>query len=290
MNPDLQTAIEAAISQEAGEDFHAMEIRSASGGCIHQSYLLRGENGVYFVKVNDAARQDVFVAEAAGLKAISQADTIACPGPIHCGSFGQFSYLIMEGLTLSRAASGSWELMGQQLAQLHRKTADRYGWHRDNYIGASPQHNDWHSEWADFFCQQRLRPQFEMARANGVSFEHEAALYDAVRRSLTEHRPEASLLHGDLWSGNAGFLENGQPVIYDPATYYGDRETDLAFSEFFGGFPAAFYQAYNSEWPLPPGYQNRKELYNLYHVLNHANLFGGGYAAQARNMIGSLIK
>jgi fructosamine-3-kinase len=180
--------------------------------------------------------------------------------------------------------------MGGQLAAMHRHTHQHFGWSGDNYIGANPQENTWHEDWGEFFCRQRIRPQLQMAHANGYKFQNEAALYEATKHMLSGHQPEPSLLHGDLWSGNAGFLDDGSPVVYDPACYYGDRETDLAFSEFFGGFPKTFYQAYQKAWPLAQGYEQRKILYNLYHVLNHANLFGGGYGAKAQGMIHSLIE
>lgn len=290
MNSDLQAATEAFISKTVGIDFHALEVQSASGGCIHQSYLLRGKDAACFVKVNAANKLDVFATEANGLEAIYRTGCIACPRPLACETFGEFSFLIMECLALGKALANGWARMGQQLAALHCETHDRFGWQRDNYIGASPQQNTWHDDWAEFFCEQRLRPQLEMARANRIKLEGEAELYEAAKQLLVNHCPRASLLHGDLWSGNAGFLGDGSPVIYDPANYYGDRETDLAFSEFFGGFPPEFYQAYQKAWPLTPGFEARKPLYKLYHVLNHANLFGGGYASQAQSTICSLVR
>lgn len=154
------------------------------------------------------------------------------------------------------------------LAAVHGTTSERFGWASDNWIGLAPQENGWSDDWADFFLEKRLKPQAAKCGLSGH-------LPD-VRRILEGHRPEASLLHGDLWSGNAGFTPDG-PVIFDPAVYYGDREADLAMTELFGGFPAQFYSAYG---PLPDGYQVRKHLYNLYHLLNHLNLFGTGYRAQ----------
>ena len=187
-------------------------------------------------------------------------------------------FIVLEQLDLKR--NGDWAALAQLLAKLHRTTGPRFGWHRDNWIGATPQINDWRDDWATFFQECRLRPQLELARQNGFSFSVPADL-------LKDHRPQPSLLHGDLWSGNAGFIEEG-PVIFDPAVYYGDREADIAMTELFGGFPARFYDAYNEALPLPDGYETRKHLYNLYHLLNHLNIFGAGYLAQVQRTLGLL--
>jgi protein-ribulosamine 3-kinase len=176
------------------------------------------------------------------------------------------AFILLERLDLAR--SGDWRAMGRALAALHRQTGPRFGWRRDNYIGLAPQANNWNDDWADFFIECRLYPQARKARIDLPE--------KAVRALLKNHRPAASLLHGDLWSGNAGFIAEG-PVVFDPAVYYGDREADLAMTELFGGFPREFYEGYG---PLEPGYERRKHLYNLYHLLNHLNLFGGGYRAQ----------
>ena len=162
------------------------------------------------------------------------------------------------------------------LAALHRSTNDRFGWATDNWIGLSPQANGWSDDWAEFFLEKRLKPQ---AARCGLLGE----LPD-VHRILEGHRPQASLLHGDLWSGNAGFTPLG-PVLYDPAVYYGDRECDLAMTELFGGFPEQFYSTYRAEFPVVDGYERRKHLYNLYHLLNHLNIFGGGYLTQVRSTL-----
>ena len=178
------------------------------------------------------------------------------------------AFILLEKLALRR--SGDWRRMGEALARLHAVQGPRFGWPRDNYIGLAPQINTWKDEWSDFFLECRLRPQARAARID---------VSDAsVRALLKDHRPAPALLHGDLWSGNAGFTAEG-PVVFDPAVYYGDREADLAMTELFGGFPRAFYEGYG---PLDPGYERRKHLYNLYHLLNHLNLFGGSYLPQVK--------
>lgn len=183
-------------------------------------------------------------------------------------------FILLERLDLRR--DGDWSALAQMLATLHRETGPRFGWHRDNWIGGTPQINTWHDDWADFFLECRLRPQASRA-----------GLELPDLRLLENHRPQPSLLHGDLWSGNAGFIDEG-PVIFDPAVYYGDREADLAMTELFGGFPREFYSAYRKIYPLDAGYETRKHLYNLYHLLNHLNLFGSGYLAQVQRTLGLL--
>ena len=188
-------------------------------------------------------------------------------------------FLVLEQLDLRR--SGDWAALAQMLAKLHRTSGPRFGWHRDNWIGATPQLNDWRDDWATFFLECRIEPQLALARRNGFSIPF-------PKENLLEgHKPSPSLLHGDLWSGNAGFIDEG-PVIFDPAVYYGDREADIAMTELFGGFPARFYAAYSEAYPLPDGYEARKHLYNLYHLLNHLNIFGAGYLAQVQRTLGLL--
>ena len=185
-------------------------------------------------------------------------------------------FILLEQLDLKR--NGDWAALARMLATLHRTTGPRFGWHRDNTIGATPQINAWCDDWSTFFLECRIQPQLALARKNGFSIPFSKSNF------LESHKPSPSLLHGDLWSGNAGFIDEG-PVIFDPAVYYGDREADLAMTELFGGFPARFYDAYNEAFPLPGGYETRKHFYNLYHLLNHLNLFGSGYLAQVERTL-----
>ena len=289
MNQPLRTALSETIRQATGTDFTVTTLQRQSGGCINEAYLASDGSGDYFVKLNAGERLPMFAAEAAALSTLAATATVRVPEPVGCGVIDERSYLVLEALAFGTANAGSWARMGGELAQLHRSTRPQFGWDRDNTIGPTSQTNAWTADWPSFFREQRLRPQFERVRKNGVRLRRCDELLEQVDPLLEGHRPAASLLHGDLWSGNAGFLEDGTPVLYDPATYYGDRETDLAFSEFFGGFPTEFYRAYEAAWPLAAGYPKRQPLYNLYHVLNHAHLFGGGYAAQAQSMIDSLL-
>jgi fructosamine-3-kinase len=200
------------------------------------------------------------------------------------------AFLVLEHLDMR--GSGDYAALGRSLAQVHSVHCESFGWRRDNYIGKTPQLNPRSSSWGSFWRDARLAPQLALARRKRLGaglLRKGERLAAAVPYLLSEHGPSPSLLHGDLWSGNAGFLASGAPVLFDPAVYWGDREADLAMTELFGGFPPDFYSAYAEIAPLDSGYARRKPLYNLYHVLNHANLFGGGYAAQAERMIDGLL-
>jgi fructosamine-3-kinase len=243
---------------------------TVSGGCIHRCFRVIIAGKLRFLKLNDARHADAFAAEADGLEALSSAG-VRAPAPIRTGTTGGQAYLLLAFLDLR--ASGDYAVLGRMLAALHRAPAERFGWRRDNYIGSTPQENGWCEDWQEFWIERRLRPQLALAARNGFS------LSLPELNVLEGHKPKPSLLHGDLWSGNAGFTPQG-PVLFDPAVYCGDREADVAMTELFGGFPRAFYRAYEEALPLEAGYEKRKHLYNLYHLLNHLNLFGRGYLGQ----------
>lgn len=290
LRKELWTAIAEQIGSTTGQPFGVKDRRSVGGGCINEGYRLQGGDRAYFVKVNEAIQVEMFSAEALGLQQIAATHTIRVPQPICWGSVLGHSYLVLEWLELGGGDRLSYESMGRKLAQLHRRgQGDRFGWDRQNTIGSTPQPNPWTESWADFFAQHRIGFQVKLANRRGGGFGEMGKIVEMVRSRLANHDTTPSLVHGDLWSGNAAVTLEGDPVILDPAVYYGDREVDLAMTELFGGFPAAFYQGYQGEWPLPPGYADRKSLYNLYHVLNHFNLFGGGYGDQARQMLQNLM-
>ena len=247
------------------------DAQPVSGGCIHRCYRATLAGRSVFLKVNDARLADAFAAEADGLAALRAAGCTA-PEPLSHGAAGASSFLLMEFLELK--SRGDFAALGKMLAALHRRQGERFGWARDNYIGSTPQANGAYESWTQFWRERRLGPQVALAKRNGYDIDA-----GNVAELLDGHAPAPSLLHGDLWSGNAGFLAGGAPVLFDPAVYYGDREADLAMTELFGGFPREFYSAYG---PLPAGYETRKHLYNLYHLLNHLNLFGGGYLGQVK--------
>lgn len=288
----LLEAIAHAISKATGTAFRIEKQHGVSGGCINQAEVLSGSGRRYFVKFNAAPRLAMFEAEAEGLAEISHSNSVRVPQPICSGTHADQAYLVLEYLEIGNGASGSDEMLGRQLAAMHRYTSGKYGWTRDNTIGATPQINTPETDWVTFYSVQRLRYQLELAAENGyakVLQTQGEKLLEKVPVFFKNYRPQASLLHGDLWGGNHAALRDGTPVIFDPAPYYGDREADLAMTELFGGFGARFYAAYLESWPLDSGYAVRKDLYNLYHVLNHLNLFGGGYRGQAQDLIEQLL-
>ena len=286
----MWTEIAQAISRETEQEFAIAKTKSVSGGCINQGYQVSSKDRTYFVKLNDVSKVDMFAAEALGLKQMYATKTITVPQPVCWGTAANSSYLVLQWLDLGGGSNQSWTEMGRQLAAMHRVgTSKDFGWSRNNTIGSTPQINTWMDNWADFFAEQRIGYQLELAKRRGGNFPESNRVVDLVRNKLAEWQPPVSLVHGDLWSGNAAISSDGAPIILDPATYYGDRETDLAMTELFGGFPTAFYNGYNEAWELDSGYRQRKSIYNLYHVLNHFNLFGGGYASQAKTIIQRLL-
>ncbi len=285
---ELLAALQASISDAAGS-FRIERTTPVAGGCIHRCFILEGGGRRYFAKTNDRSALDSFAAEADGLAALAEAGA-RVPAPLCRGQADEHAFLVLEHLELR--GNGDYAALGRSLAAVHSVHGEAFGWHRDNYIGRTTQLNRRSPSWSDFWREARLEPQLELARKNSLGRDlvgKGERLAEALPRLLSQHAPAASLLHGDLWSGNAGFLADGAPVLFDPAVYWGDRETDLAMTELFGGFPRAFYSAYAEAGPLAQGYAVRKTLYNLYHVLNHANLFGGGFAAQAERMIERLL-
>ena len=266
--------------------------RAVGGGDISAAWRLETDEVPVFVKTGPPSSADMFTAEAEGLAELAAPQAIRVPGVIACGCEGSTAFLAIDWLDFERPTRETEARLGRQLAELHRTTRDRYGWHRDNTIGLTPQHNDWSDDWVEFFGRQRLGFQLELAAGKGFSGslqDQGARLLERLPALFEDYVPAASLLHGDLWGGNWA-RANGEPVIFDPAVYYGDRESDLAMTRLFGGFGAAFYDAYEASAPLAPGHHLRRDLYQLYHVLNHLNLFGGGYLGQAQELMRRLLK
>ncbi|MBD2177635.1 fructosamine kinase family protein [Pseudanabaena sp. FACHB-1998] len=280
--------IAIAISQATGEKFTIDRRQGQSGGCINQTTKVCDDQRQFFVKTNNINCLEMFEAEAIALKQIYATQKIRVPQPICWGSAGDSAYLVMECLELG--GRQDWEAMGHHLAAMHQVKSDRFGWDRANTIGATPQINHWTNNWIDFWREYRLGFQIHLAKRKGWTCPiAEEKIYATLPRFFDNYQPQPSMVHGDLWGGNAAFVD-GEPVIFDPALYFGDREVDLAMTELFGGFPAQFYRAYQAAYPLDAGYAQRKTLYNLYHILNHYNLFGGGYGSQASRMIESIFK
>ena len=286
----LLEAIHDELSDTLGKTAAPQWLQDLSGGDINRAALIGNDNSHWFLKYNQAAPNGMFAAEAQALDEIAQQNCIRVPSPIAHGNDGDTAWLVLEYLELT--SNGPAELLGEQLAALHAIRFDQFGWSRDNFIGTTTQLNAEGTHWSAFWRDNRIGPQLKLANAAG----HGARLVNKGERLLADldqfmedHQPVASLLHGDLWAGNKAFTRDGQPVIFDPASYYGDRETDIAMTELFGGFEPAFYAAYQAHSPLPDGYQLRRDLYNLYHMLNHLNLFGAGYLSRCENIIDQLL-
>ncbi len=279
------------IAEASGEAFVNPRIRPVGGGCINQTLILESDQRRWFVKTNDSCQSAMFELEANGLAALVEAKALRVPQPLCWGVAGNRAYLVLEYIPMKAAGRGSAEMAGRRLAALHRCQGQAFGWHQDNIIGATHQPNGWRSSWVEFWRENRLGYQLKLAAQNGYGgrLQRQGERLLEAFPALMTHQPQPSLLHGDFWSGNLAYDDAGQPVIFDPAVYYGDREADLAMSELFGGFGPGFYAAYQEAWPLDPGYAKRKNLYNLYHIINHLNLFGGGYLAQSEHMIDGLL-
>jgi len=286
----LWNTIAADIAAATGTQAKLRQRGSVGGGCINQAQRIDYGDTRYFVKLNTATRVDMFAAEFEGLQALRQCAALHIPKPVCYGADGDSAYIVMENLELG--GHGDPAALGEGLAGLHRVTQSQFGWHRDNTIGSTLQVNTLSDDWVGFYREYRLQFQFALAARHGCPgslVSQGERLMDDFHILFDSYTPEASLLHGDLWSGNHAYTSDGEPTIFDPAVYYGDHEADLAMTELFGGFGRNFYTAYNNAWPIDPGYKIRKTLYNLYHILNHFNLFGGSYASQAEDMVESLL-
>ena len=275
------------ISSAAGISLDPEKHQTISGGCINTCFLLGRVGQQVFIKLNLREYQHMFIAESEGLASMAQSGAIEIPAPLCVGISGEYTYIAMQFIEFGHAREGSYRNFGHALAAMHRYQGSQYGSPIDNTIGLTAQINTPSNNWFDFWRRHRLEFQLKLAQDNRAP----AALIDDGMQlaekfhQLFAHTPPASCLHGDLWQGNWSFNKQGKPVLFDPAHYFGDRETDLARTSLFGGAPESFYHAYNESYPLETGYPVREKLYNIYHVLNHYNLFGGGYASQAHNMI-----
>ena len=280
------------IEQTTKQTFSITSTQTVSGGCINSAYIIQSGDKSYFVKLNRRDLLSMFEAEFLGLEELARSNTVTVPQPILYGVTDSHAFIVLEKLSFSAGRNSAEREMGAQLAHLHKIKQSFFGWHLDNTIGSSPQINNASQDWVSFWAEQRLGFQLSLAEENGYGgrlIQSGNKLAESLAVFFSNHSPHPSLLHGDLWSGNAAVTETGLPVIFDPACYYGDREADIAMTELFGGFSADFYAAYNETYSLDAAYSTRKTLYNLYHILNHLNLFGGGYLNQAQNMIDSLL-
>ncbi len=280
------------IGEYTGESFNPTPSAAVTGGSISRSVVLAEGKRRYFVKLGAPQRRAVFDAEMAGLKLLAEPGSLRVPEPICVGELPEACFFVLEYIGFASGGANGDRRLGEALAAIHGRLGERFGWERDNTIGSTPQINTPDDDWPRFFARHRLAYQLDLAEDNG----HRGPWIDEGRRLaervplfFEDYSPAPSLVHGDLWGGNAAFDLDGRPVLFDPAVHFADRETDLAMTELFGGFEPAFYSAYEAAWPADDGYDARRGLYQLYHVLNHLNLFGGGYGAQAERLIQRLL-
>lgn len=280
------------LETKIGQSLQSCRLNSISGGDINSAYHLQADSVSWFIKVNQPSLLTMFEAEAAGLKELAETRTVRVPKVIACDKTVDYAYLILEYFSLKPTNSASERLFAQQFANLHQQKQPFYGWYIDNTIGSTPQFNGRYGNWIEFWQQQRLGAQLKIAAANGYGGNLQRTgekLCTEISRFFTTYSPRPALLHGDLWGGNIAADTENNPVLFDPACYYGDREADLAMTELFGGFGRDFYAAYQDVYPLDSGYKTRKTLYNLYHILNHLNLFGRSYLHRSEAMIAQLL-
>ncbi|MCW9708703.1 fructosamine kinase family protein [Fodinibius salsisoli] len=276
----LEQALEADVSSAT----------SVSGGSINKAARITlSDHRQCFLKWNSHADPAMFVKEEKGLQLLRSADTqVVIPEVYAIGTTEDgIGWLAQEYLQEGNAQSNSAEIFGKELAALHQHKAQQFGLDHDNYIGRLPQSNSCHDSWVSFFIRERMEPQLQMAVDAHKLDSHAVAHFENMYEELPDIFPEESpsLLHGDLWGGNYFYDEKDRPCLYDPAVYYGHREIELAFTHLFGGFSSAFYQSYEQHFPLEPGFADRKDIYNLYPLLVHTNLFGGSYARQVQSIV-----
>jgi fructosamine-3-kinase len=284
--------VATAIGDSLGMTLHPQPASRVHGGSINECYRWESNAGTFFVKLAPARGGGMLEAEAAGLEELRRARAVRVPRVMSVGTSAGKAWLALEWIQSGAPTRATDAVLGEQLARQHRSTQPAFGWTRNNTIGSTPQLNDWDDNWVTFFRDRRLRYQLNLAGSNGYGGrlqDRAEVLLDRMGDFFSTYQPAPSLLHGDLWGGNRAVDERSHPVIFDPAVYYGDREADLAMTRLFGGFGTAFYSAYESAWALAAGAAARTDLYNLYHVLNHLNLFGGGYLSQAASLIDGLL-
>lgn len=292
MDQKIKHQLESLLTESTGEKIEIKPGVPISGGCINSAMTIYTNVGdTFFLKYNINESPKMFEAEAKGLIELAKPGVILIPKVIAYSENNSkdIPFILMEYLPSTAKSKQYYEEFGRQFAELHKFTQDRFGFDEDNFIGSTPQKNDWMDNWVDFYREKRLGFQIQLAKDNNYWNNELDTLWDSVSSQLDgligKTNEAASLLHGDLWSGNYIVGPNGEPCIIDPAVYYGHREADLAMTELFGGFHPNFYASYNETYPLEPGYKERSKLYQLYHLINHLNLFGTGYLGQVQSIL-----
>ena len=287
-NDTFWQEINAGISAAKKYNFEPVRCFSLSSGITGETFRLQTKSESIFLKLIDINKSSILYSEAEGLMAISNTNTLKTPRIFAKGESADFAWLALEFISLRSPNTSCAIEMGESLAAMHQNQNDFHGWHSDNWIGANKQRNSFSNDWPNFFKEFRLLPQLNQALDNDLDtsvFDSGQLLLEEISKLFTNYYPAPSLLHGDLWTGNWASDLEGNPIVFDPACYYGDRETDIAMTELFAGFRQDFYDAYNSANPIDKGYVERKSLYNLYHILNHFNIFGVSYEQQASDLI-----
>lgn len=288
----IQQGVTALLKQKIADTLTLKDFSFTGGGCINNGGKLTTSHGTYFLKWNDATKfPEMFKAEARGLKLLAESKSMYIPEVIGASEAGSYQFLVLEFIPESNRTQHYWRNFGIQLATLHRNTSPLFGLDHDNYIGSLPQHNSLHTSWIDFFIHNRLEAQLQLAersaRVDKSLLRNFETLYTKLPDLLAIEKP--ALLHGDLWSGNIMVNQHGAPGLIDPAVYFGHREMDIAMTQLFGGFNPEFLHAYHEAFPLAPGVEDRLQLYNLYPLLVHVNLFGGNYLAQVNSILRRFI-
>ncbi len=289
---DLITLEEILKSESLLSDEKVTKVTPVSGGCIHNAWQIKLATGKkIFAKTSPLENYKMLQFEADGLTAINKRlnpDVLIAPKPLALKKLTKVSILLMPWFELNQ---GSQVNLGKGLALFHKESSEEkqklFGWENDGFIGNNSQIGGWETSWGKCFVKLRLEPQMKMAKGWGLSFKSKK-FYNRIINFLEESEVQPSLVHGDLWKGNASVTNQGKGIIYDPATWWADREVDIAMTKLFGGFSNEFYNAYNSIWSLKDGFEKRQKIYNLYHVLNHANLFGGSYQNQSLSLMNQI--
>jgi fructosamine-3-kinase len=289
MIPDeLKKSVESILISKCRNTAYITESSPVGGGSINEACMLKTSVGRFFIKYNSAAAfPGMFEKEAADLKTLADTKTLDIPKIVGTGETSVHSFLLLHYIESGAPERNFWYEFGIKLTELHKNTSDTFGLDHDNYIGSLVQSNKQHPDFYSFFISQRIEPQLKIARDKGAFDTGDVRYFDSLFKSLPGIIPDEkpALLHGDLWSGNFMITSSGSPCLIDPALYYGHRESDIAMTQLFGGFDPEFYHAYNHAWPMEKGWQHRMDIFNLYPLLVHVNLFGGSYAMQVLRII-----
>ena len=281
-------SISKLLSSFFSENIDVLSQSHIGGGSIYSALKVETNKGIFFVKHNSKHLYPaMFEKEALGLKLLHESDAIEVPEVITFDNVGDDSFLVLKFIKSGNKPTDFWDLFAKNLAALHKNTNKNFGFNHDNYIGSLKQFNDWENTWSDFFREQRLDVQLKMAHDSALLNSSIVSAFERFYKRIDDIFPneQPSLVHGDLWGGNFMVGEKGEPIIIDPAVYFGHREMDLAMSQLFGGFSSEFYTSYNKYFPLEKGWQKRMDYCNLYPLLVHVNLFGGHYINAVKSII-----